>query len=133
MIFPAVELVAVNEGMLPVPLAANPMAVLEFVHVYVAPGGVLVKLVAATVLLLHTTILAGTVAVGVKLILSVVLLLAGHVPFVVNVIVYVLGVLALLSTLPVDVFRNTKPTGVAEKVPLAPPVMVADGSIPEFP
>lgn len=60
-------LVAVNEGMFPVPLAPNPMPVLLFVHVNVPPEGILVKLVAATVALLQTVILEGTVTVGVGL------------------------------------------------------------------
>ena len=60
-----VELAAVKEAMLPVPLAAMPIAVLEFVQLYVAPVVVLVNAVAATVPLLHTLKLAGTVTVGV--------------------------------------------------------------------
>jgi len=57
--------VAVNEGTFPDPLAARPMAVLEFVHVQVPPAGILAKLVAETVPLLQTVILAGTITVGV--------------------------------------------------------------------
>ena len=34
-------LTAVNGGVFPAPLAARPMEVVEFVHVYVAPAGVL--------------------------------------------------------------------------------------------
>ena len=60
-------LVAVNDAILPEPLAARPIAVLELVHVKVPPEGVLVKLVAATVPLLQTEILAGTVTEGVGL------------------------------------------------------------------
>ena len=41
-----VELTAVKAGTFPVPLAAKPIAVLEFVQVYVAPEGVLEKLLA---------------------------------------------------------------------------------------
>ena len=62
-----VELVAVKEAMLPVPLAAMPIAVLEFVQLYVAPVVVLVNAVKATVPLLHTLKLAGTVTVAVGL------------------------------------------------------------------
>jgi hypothetical protein len=41
--------VTTNEPMPPVPLPARPIEVLLFVHVYVAPGGVLVKLTAGSV------------------------------------------------------------------------------------
>ena len=57
--------VAVNEAISPVPLAPIPMSVLELVHVKVPPDGVLVKVVAATVPVLHTVMFAGTVTVGV--------------------------------------------------------------------
>lgn len=45
---PAVALVAVKAGKPPVPLAASPIAVLEFVHVNVAPTGVLTNPFAGT-------------------------------------------------------------------------------------
>ena len=35
---------AVHEGILPLPAAANPMSVFEFIHVNVEPAGVLTKL-----------------------------------------------------------------------------------------
>ena len=57
-------LVAVNPGTFPTPLAPNPIVVVVFVHVYVAPTGELIKLVAATSSLLHTVKPAGTVTVG---------------------------------------------------------------------
>jgi hypothetical protein len=57
--------VPVNDAMSPEPLAANPIAVLEFVQAKVPPDGVLEKLVAATTSLLQTEMLAGTVAVEV--------------------------------------------------------------------
>ena len=44
-----VVVVAVKAGVFPEPLAANPMAVLLFVQLNVAPAGVLVKLLAGTV------------------------------------------------------------------------------------
>ena len=58
-------LVALNEAILPDPLAARPIAVFEFVHVKVPPAGVLTKLVAAMAALLQTVIFEGTVTVGV--------------------------------------------------------------------
>lgn len=58
-------LVAVNDGMLPLPPTPNPIAVLVLVHVKLPPVGVLTKLVATTVALLHTTVSAGTCSVGV--------------------------------------------------------------------
>ena len=59
-----VALVAVNEGIFPVPFAPKPIAGFEFVHVKVPPVGVLTKFVAATLSLLHTTTLVGTKTVG---------------------------------------------------------------------
>jgi hypothetical protein len=66
-----VALVAVNEGVFPVPLAARPIAVLLFVHAKVAPVTGLVNADAATEPPLHTVILAGTTTVGVGLIVIV--------------------------------------------------------------
>ena len=60
-------LVAVKEGVLPAPLAARPIALLEFVHAKVAPATLLVYAEAATVALLQTVMFAGTVTVGVGL------------------------------------------------------------------
>ncbi len=57
-------LAAVNEAMLPLPLAAKPMLVLVLVQVKVPPAGVLVKVAAATVAPTHTETLAGTVTTG---------------------------------------------------------------------
>jgi len=52
---------AVNEAILPVPVAGNPMPVAVFVHEYVVVPPVLVveKLIAVVPELLHTTWLAG--------------------------------------------------------------------------
>ncbi len=55
--------VAVNAGTFPDPLAAKPMAVLEFVQVKAAPVGVLVKFVAVTEIPLTTSKFAGTATV----------------------------------------------------------------------
>ena len=55
---------AVNEGWLPVPLAARPMDGVLFVQLKLAPAGVLVKVLAATVAELHSVIFPGTVTVG---------------------------------------------------------------------
>ena len=57
--------VAVNEGIFPEPLAAKPIAALEFVQVKVPPAGVLTKFVAVTATLLSTIMFDGTVTVGV--------------------------------------------------------------------
>ena len=57
--------------------------------------------------------------------------LEGQAPLVANVIVYVLIALALKSMPPVEVLVNTKPTGLAEKLPVAPPVIFAIGSVPD--
>ena len=63
----AVLFVPVNDGVLPVPLAASPIEVLEFVHANVVPGVVLVKTPAATVDPLQTATFAGTTTTGVGL------------------------------------------------------------------
>ena len=60
-----VVLVAVNAAIFPVPFAPNPMAVLLFVHVKVAPAVGLVKFVTGTVAAAHKVMLAGTTTVGV--------------------------------------------------------------------
>jgi hypothetical protein len=51
-----VALVAVNAGVFPDPLAASPIAVLEFVQEKVAPAGVLLNADAATVVPLQIEI-----------------------------------------------------------------------------
>ena len=60
-----VVLVAVNPAMLPLPFAAIPIVVFEFVQANVVPGAELVNVVPATAPPLHTIILDGTVTVGV--------------------------------------------------------------------
>ena len=60
----AVLFVPVNDGVLPVPLAASPIEGVEFVHANVVPGVVLVYAEAATVAPLHTVIFAGTTTTG---------------------------------------------------------------------
>ncbi len=62
-----VLLIAVNEGIFPLPVDANPIEASELVQANVAPAGVLVKLVAATEALLQTVMFAGTATVGVGL------------------------------------------------------------------
>ena len=67
----AVLFVPVKEGVLPVPLAARPIEVLEFVHAKVVPGVVLVNTPAATVAPLQTVTFAGTTTTGVGFIVIV--------------------------------------------------------------
>ena len=64
----AVLFAPVNDGVLPVPLAARPIEVLEFVHAKLAPEVVLVNTPAATVAPLQTVTFAGTTTTGVGLI-----------------------------------------------------------------
>ena len=54
----------VNAEILPAPLAARPMAVLELVHANVAPAGLLVNVTAGTATPGHIVSLAGNVTVG---------------------------------------------------------------------
>jgi hypothetical protein len=58
-----VKFVAVNDAMSPVPDAAIPIVGSLFVHVNVAPAGVLANAVPATTPPLHTVMFAGTVTV----------------------------------------------------------------------
>ena len=59
-----VVFVAVNTGVFPVPLAAKPIAVFEFVHANIAPAGVLASADAATDAPLHTVMFVGGVTDG---------------------------------------------------------------------
>ena len=63
----AVLFVPVNDGVLPVPLAARPIEGVEFVHAKVVPEVVLVKIPAATVDPLQTATFTGTTTTGVGL------------------------------------------------------------------
>ena len=56
---------AVKAAILPAPEFTRPIVVLLFVHAYVVPATVLLKLNAPAVLLLHTVWFAGTVSIGV--------------------------------------------------------------------
>jgi hypothetical protein len=86
----AVVLVAVKEGVSPVPLAdPKPTAVLLFVHAYVAPDGVDEKAEAATVAPLHGVRLVRLPIVGVGLIVILNVLDAPGQPFNVGVTVTV--------------------------------------------
>ena len=74
--------VAVKAGIFPTPLAPKPIAGFEFVHAKVPPVGALIKLVAATIVVLHTVTLAGTVTVGGGLIVTEsVVVKTGQLPF----------------------------------------------------
>jgi hypothetical protein len=59
------ELVAVNAGTFPMPLAPSPIEVLLFDHAKVAPGVILVNALTGTVAPLQTAKFAGTTTVGV--------------------------------------------------------------------
>lgn len=59
----AVALVAVNAGTLVAPLATNPILILEFVHVNVAPAGALVNVFRGTVAPVQNVRLATAVTV----------------------------------------------------------------------
>jgi hypothetical protein len=75
-----VDFVAVKDGILPVPEAAKPMEASEFVQLNVAPVGLLVNVVALTVLALHTVVSEGTFTViaGQLLAVQVAVLAAKH-------------------------------------------------------
>lgn len=106
----AVALVAVNDAISPVPLAANPMDGSELVQLKTVPGTEPVKLTAAVAVLLHTAWLAGWATSGVGL----------------TVTVAVTGVPVQLPATGVMV--NVTVTGAAVvlvKVPLISPLPVA--------
>ena len=94
--------IAVNEGMLPLPLAANPMELVLLVQLYTVPATVPEKLMAAVVALLHTTWLdiAFTVGEGLTVIVNVFAVPVHVLPPLVNegvtVMVAVTGALVLL-------------------------------------
>jgi hypothetical protein len=67
-----VVFVAVKIGKLVMPLAANPIAALEFVHVKVAPSGVLAKVFAAILAPAQTAILDSAVTTGTGLTVTIV-------------------------------------------------------------
>lgn len=95
--------IAVNEGMLPLPLAANPMELVLLVQLYTVPATVPEKLMAAVVALLHTTWLdiAFTVGEGLTVIVNVFAVPVHVLPPLVNegvtVMVAVTGVLPELT------------------------------------
>jgi hypothetical protein len=99
----AVLLVAVNDGILPVPDAARPIAVLLFVQLYTVPATVPVKLTADVPDPLQSNWSAGwfTLAVGFTVIVNVLLAPLQVIPPLVNVgvtvIVAVTGVLPALK------------------------------------
>jgi hypothetical protein len=64
-------LVALNDVIFPVPLAASPMAVLVLVQVYVTPVRELLKLIAPVAVPAHNTMFAGTTTSGAGLIVIV--------------------------------------------------------------
>jgi len=118
-------LIAVNEAILPVPVAGNPMPVVVFVHEYVVVPPVLVvaKLTAAVPVLLQTTWLAGwvTCAVGLTVIVNdfegPVQLLPLYVKVGVTTIVATTGAVPALvavndAILPVPVAGNPMPVAV---------------------
>jgi hypothetical protein len=114
-----VLLVAVKLAILPVPLAANPIAVLLFVQLYTVPATLPVKLTAAVGLPLHSNWLAGwlTLAVGFTVIVNVVDGPAQLMPPLVNTGVTV--IVAVTAVLPVLIAVND---GIV-LVPLAPSPM----------
>jgi hypothetical protein len=107
-----VVFIPVKEAISPVPFAASPIVVFEFVQVYVAPAGTLVKFVAGTDAPLQYELFAGTVTVGVGLIVMVYVdggpgQLAGAALVGVTVIVAVIG--AVVVFVPVKELMSPVP------------------------
>lgn len=114
-------LVAVNEAILPVPLAARPIEVVLFVQLYTVPGTKPVKLTAVVAAPLHTTWLATalTVGDGLTVMVKVLAVPVQVVPPLVKVGVTVM--VAVTAALVLLVARN----GAILPVPLAPrPIVV---------
>ena len=105
--------VAVNAGILPVPLAANPIAGLELVHVKVAPGVVLVKVADGIIVPVQTFTLPGMVTTGVGFTVIVYVELIPRHPLAegVIVIVAVIGAELVLTALNPVIF----PVPLADK------------------
>jgi len=83
-----VVFVAVKTGKLVMPLEANPIEALELVHVYVAPTGVLAKVLAATLTPAQTVMLGSAVITGTEFTVTIVVAVQVTPPFV-TVTVYV--------------------------------------------
>ena len=108
-----VVLVAVNDGMLLVPLIPNPIVVLVLVQAKLPPVGVLIKFVATTIALLHTVVSEGTVTIGVgfTVIVKIDAVPAQPLTVGVTVIVAVMGAVLVLvavklGMLPVSLAAN---------------------------
>jgi hypothetical protein len=84
--------VAVKLGIFPVPLAANPIAGLEFVHAKLAPTGLLTKAGMKTEVPAHCVIFVIAVAVGTGLPATVTVAEVAHKFTSVTLTVYVPGV-----------------------------------------
>ena len=125
-------LVAVNEAMLPLPLAARPMPVLLFVQLYTVLATAPVKLTAVVAAALHTTWSAGsaTVGVGFTVMVKVVEAPVQVTPFAVNegvtVKVLVSGALVALAA----VNAGMLPVPLVAAKPMASPVRVQAYSAP---
>ncbi len=99
---PVPGLVAVNEGIFPVPLEASPIDMFEFVQASVPPDGTVGQLVAGTTSVLQTAKLEGTVTVGVGL---TVIVYVDGVP-VQPLTVGVTDIVAVIGSVPVFVAVN---------------------------
>ena len=128
---------AVHEGILPLPAAANPMSVFEFIHVNVEPAGVLTKLPILTSAPEHTPIFVIGLTIGEGKMVTVKLIgVPGHPLRVgVTVIIPVISVPEVLEgatheaifpeplkAIPIAVFEldqvNEPPTGLLPKFPI---------------
>ena len=105
-------LTAVKEAMFPLPLPAKPIVVLLLIQLYVAPLTGLLKFMAGTLVLVHTAMLAGTLTVGVGLI---VMLKVDGVP----IQPFTVGVTVIVATTPVLPELEAVKAGILPE-PLAP-------------
>jgi hypothetical protein len=135
-----VVLIAVNDGIFPLPLAAKPIAVLLFIQIKAVPLTAPVKLMALVAVALQTAWLAGSATLGVGLTVMVKLCTAPGHPFAagVTIIVAVTGALVRLMAVKDGIFPvppDAKPMEVllfvqVKLVPITAPVkltaLVAD-------
>ena len=125
-----VVLVAVNVGVLPVPLAAKPIAVFEFVHANVAPEGILVNALAGTYAPLHTVLFAGTVTVGKGFTVTVATAVPVQVPVVAVTVYDVVAVGETVNGFAVEpVFHEQVVPPLAVKVAACPLQMVGEFTV----
>ena len=118
---PVVALVAVKAAILPVPLAARPIAVLEFVQLYTVPATEPVKVTAVVVAPVHTvwSATALTFAPGLTVIVKLTGVPGQLMPPLVNT-----GVIVIVATCGTAVLLIARKAPISPIPPAANPMLV---------